>query len=896
MTAALPPSLLLVGRIFLLSLAYFLSGRLALLLAIPPGFATAIFPPLGISLAALLLWGRPMLLGVFLGSVMLNTSIAMNGGASFGLSVLTVAAEIALGSCLAAWAGSYLIHKVIGFPNALLDEWSIFLFFILGGPIASILSATVGVVTLCLNGVVSLSQSINSWVTWWTGDTIGVLIAAPFVLILFAQPRSLWRSRLKTVGVPLVLSCALIVAIFFNASHSEQQKIERAHSESAKAIADKLFSGFNASINALAPLKGLYLASDEVTTEDFRLFTVEQLSSESGINALSWNQKVTRSDRHQYEEFMAGQGFPEFFIKEHDANHGDIIAPERDYYIVVTHIEPYSKNAKAHGFNVASEIIRNRALELASQTGQAAMTEPLHLIQSTANDLSYLIFMPVFKSLDVPKSAEMRDQLLRGYVTALIRVNRQLDLIRQNFSKNDFLISLSDITDSKNVISLHQDQAPVSTIAKLYSWTAEEEIAGRTLRLTIVPTQQFIDKQTRGQSWYVLVGGLLFCCLLGGFLLLVTGRTQYISALVERRTLELESILNEAVEAIIILNDFGYIERANPAAYRLFGAQDSQLIGEDSTQIIPALKDFPFYFVGEHEFTHNQHQWKALETQAVRKDGVKLPVEIGVSSVNLPDRRIYTCLIHDIAARKQVDKLKNEFVSTVSHELRTPLTSINGALGLLVGGAIPNVPDKAKDLLIIAKNNADRLGRLVNDILDIEKLEFGKLQLNISHCDVKDLMQQALDQNSGYAVKYGVRLELKSEVAGVSSSEDIKILVDRDRFLQVMSNLTSNAVKFSHMDGVVTISAKLTEKNITFYVEDFGTGIPQEFRKKIFQKFAQADSSDTRKREGTGLGLSISRVIVERMGGSIDYITEVGKGTTFFFSFPIEKKNMSDSF
>lgn len=885
MTAALSFNLLTIGRIFLLSFAYFLSGRLALLLAIPPGFATAIFPPLGIALAAVLLWGRSMLLGVFFGSVMLNTSIAINGGAAFGVPAIVIAAEIALGSCVAAWAGSYLINKVIGFPNALLDEWSIFLFFILGGPVASVLSATVGVAALCLNGAVSLSQSINSWVTWWTGDTIGVLIAAPFVLILFSQPRAFWQSRLKTVGFPLLMSCALIVAIFFNASHNDQQKIERAHQESAKAIADKLFSGFNTPINALAPLKGLYLASDEVTTEDFRLFTVEQINGESGINALSWNQKVNRSERQEYERYMVAQGFNNFYIKEYDKNNQDVIAPERDYYIVVTHIEPYSKNATAQGFNVASEEVRNRALQLANKTGQTAMTEPLHLVQSKGNDLSYLIFMPVYKSLDVPKSLEMRDQLLRGYVTALIRVNRQFDLIRQKYSKNDFLIFLSDVTDANNIISLHQDENLVPTIAKLYSWTKEEKVSGRVLRLTIVPTQHFIDKQLNGQSWYVLVGGLLFCCLLGGFLLLVTGRTQYISAMVQQRTLELESILNEAVEAIIIINDFGYIERANPAAYRLFDLEESQLIGEDSTLIIPILKDFPFSIDDEQEFANNKQLWKTLETQAVRKDGVKLPVEIGVSKVDLPYRRIFTCLIHDIAARKKVDNLKNEFVSTVSHELRTPLTSITGALGLLVGGAVPGVSDKAIDLLIIAKNNADRLGRLVNDILDMDKLEFGKLQLDISDCSVKDLLRQALDQNAGYAVKYGVRLEMNDEVV---SKKDIVILVDRDRFLQVMSNLVSNAVKFSHMDGVVRIFAKRTGKNITFYVEDFGTGIPQEFRKKIFQKFAQADSSDTRKRDGTGLGLSISRVIVERMGGAIDYTTQVDKGTTFFFSFPIE--------
>jgi signal transduction histidine kinase len=203
----------------------------------------------------------------------------------------------------------------------------------------------------------------------------------------------------------------------------------------------------------------------------------------------------------------------------------------------------------------------------------------------------------------------------------------------------------------------------------------------------------------------------------------------------------------------------------------------------------------------------------------------------------------------------------------------------------LVGGTVPEIPVKAMDLLVIAKNNAERLGRLVNDILDIEKLEFGKLHLELSACEVNDLIQQAVDQNTGYAIKYGVHLALdNSSIA----TQKITILVDADRFLQVMSNLISNAIKFSHMDGVVSLSAKVSEGLVVFYVEDVGTGIPDEFRNKIFQKFAQADSSDTRKRDGTGLGLSISRVIVERMGGTIDYRTEVNKGSVFFFSIPIE--------
>jgi len=885
MFASLSPILLQISRIFLLAIAYLLAGRLALLLAIPPGFATAIFPPLGISLAAVLLWGNPLLLGVFIGSVLLNTSMALSSGAHFGMPIIAVAAEIALGSCCATWIGASAIRKFIGFPNELLDEWSIFLFFILGGPIASSVSATVGVASLCLNGVIPFSNVIYSWITWWTGDTIGVLIAAPFMFIIFAQPRQLWRSRLKTVGIPLLLSCALVVNVFIVASHSEQQKIERAFQESAKEIADNLFSGFSKHIDALIPLKGLYIASDSVSAEDFRLFTAGLISGENGIAALSWDQKVLDSERKAYEQQLITQGFQDFRISERNSDNELVRAPTHDQYVVVTYIEPYSKNSLAHSFNVISESSRKNAIAFANNTGMPAMTAPLRLLQ-TNNELSYLIFMPVYQTLDVPKSTEMREQLLRGYVTALVKVNRQLEIIHNKFPKADFVIRLDDITDTQNPINVFQDTATVSAVSQLYTWSLQQNIAGRDLRISVTPTERYIDKQLSTQSWYVLVGGLLFCSLLGGFLLLVTGRTQYITSLVERRTLELESILDEAVEAIIIINDNGDIERANPAACRLFKIDERQLIGRNSESIIPIL--YELLFTSDQEYTRsgNRSIWKAIETLGVCQDGTKLPIEIGVSKVDLPDRRIYTCLIHDIAARKKVDKLKNEFVSTVSHELRTPLTSITGALGLLVGGAIPEIPVKAMDLLVIAKNNAERLGRLVNDILDIEKLEFGKLQLDIADCEANDLMRQAIDQNAGYAIKYGVRLVLDNQAI---ATKKITVLVDQDRFLQVMSNLISNAVKFSNMDGLVTVSAKITGSDITFYIEDFGAGVPEEFRKKIFQKFAQADSSDTRKRDGTGLGLSISRVIVERMGGSIDYTTEIDKGSIFFFSIPIEK-------
>ncbi len=888
MPVVLPPFIISLIRVFMLAAAYLLAGRLALLLAIPPGFVTAIFPPLGISLAAVLIWGNPLLFGVFLGSALLNTSMAISGGSDFNLALLTVASEIALGSCLAAWVGASLIKKWIGFPNALMDEWSILTFFVVGGPVASIVSASVGVASLYLNGVISFSQIIYSWVTWWTGDAIGVLIAAPLVFILFAQPRSLWRNRFKTVGIPLVISCILMVSVFITTSNNEQQKIERTFHENAKEMSDLLFSDFTKNIDALKPLRGLYLASDKVQAEDFRLFTSDLVNGTNGLTALSWNQYVSNEERKSFEETMVKEGFNNFTINERDHLGQVIPALERKSYVVVTFVEPYAENKIVHGFDVSSEAIHSSAILFANKTGAVAMTSPLKILQDNNASLNYLILMPVYRTLDTPKTLVLREEFVRGYVTALVKINNQIDDIHNKFKKSDFSIRFDDLTDKEHPVNLYDDGKPYSAMANI-DWRIQKNIAGRELALHIMPTEAYLNSQRTMQSWFVLAGGLLFCGFLGGFLLLVSGRTDYISSLVEQRTRELESILDGAAEAIIIINHRGHIERANPAAGYLFKIDEAKLIGRNSASIIPLLHELLFAPKDDYTNASDRSIWQSQETIGICGDDTKLPIEIGLSRVILPDREIYTCLIHDITLRKKVDRLKSEFVSTVSHELRTPLTSITGVLGLLVGGAVPNIPVKALDLLVIAKNNAERLGRLVNDILDIEKLEFGKLSLELAVCDVNDLMRKAIDQNSGYSIKYGVHLALDNSAI---ATQKITILVDADRFLQVMSNLISNAIKFSHMDGIVTLSASVSGSLIVFYVEDSGTGIPEDFRKKIFQKFAQADSSDTRKRDGTGLGLSISRVIVERMGGEIDYRTEVNKGSVFFFSIPIEKSEL----
>lgn len=239
----------------------------------------------------------------------------------------------------------------------------------------------------------------------------------------------------------------------------------------------------------------------------------------------------------------------------------------------------------------------------------------------------------------------------------------------------------------------------------------------------------------------------------------------------------------------------------------------------------------------------------------------------------------------DITELKQLEKLKNEFVSTVSHELRTPLTSIYGSLSLLLSGKVIKIENKTeKNMLEIAERNCERLLLLINDLLDMDKIESGKMDYNIEKQELMPLLEQSIKENHSYGQKYNVQYNLQSE------SQGVKINVDKERLLQVMSNLLSNAAKFTSPKTNIDVFASEDEKGfVQVFVRDYGQGIPEEFKDRLFDKFSQADSSDTRKQGGTGLGLSICKSIIEQMGGELSYDSIVGEGSTFYFTFPVVK-------
>ena len=235
----------------------------------------------------------------------------------------------------------------------------------------------------------------------------------------------------------------------------------------------------------------------------------------------------------------------------------------------------------------------------------------------------------------------------------------------------------------------------------------------------------------------------------------------------------------------------------------------------------------------------------------------------------------------DITELRRVDRMKGEFVSIVSHELRTPLTSIRAALGLIAAGGVGAIAPKAQQLLQLANRNAERLNVLIDDILDMDKIESGKLRFDLAPQPLLPIVEQALSMNAVYATSHKVALRF------VAPPRDMIVAVDANRLLQVMTNLLSNAIKFSRPNSPVDIVVAENGSRVTIEVRDHGAGIPADFQPKVFTKFSQGDASDTRSKGGSGLGLAISKALIERMTGTISFRTAAEEGTSFFIELPL---------
>ncbi|NJN56274.1 MAG: GAF domain-containing protein [Leptolyngbyaceae cyanobacterium SL_5_9] len=360
-------------------------------------------------------------------------------------------------------------------------------------------------------------------------------------------------------------------------------------------------------------------------------------------------------------------------------------------------------------------------------------------------------------------------------------------------------------------------------------------------------------------------------------------------ASLERLSHQNELILNSAGEGIYGLDAQGKTTFVNPAAARMLGYEVEELTGKFMHEILAPFQlseapnpDNPIYAT-LREGTVNH----VAEDLFRRRDQSSFPVEYVSTPIREADEIVGAVVIFkDITERQIVEQMKDEFISVVSHELRTPLTSIRTTLGLLASGWLNAQPEKSQRMLEIAFSNTNRLVRLINDILDIERIKFGKVTMEKQACNAADLMTQATDVVRAMADKAEVYLAVITTEA--------QLWVDPDRIIQALTNLLSNAIKFSPTAATVSLTAELQAQQIIFEVKDQGRGIPEDKLETIFDRFQQIDTSNSRSQGGTGLGLAICRSIVQQHGGKIWAESKLGKGSSFYVSLPLSHQSESN--
>ncbi|MDR3676761.1 MAG: PAS domain S-box protein, partial [Acidobacteriota bacterium] len=341
----------------------------------------------------------------------------------------------------------------------------------------------------------------------------------------------------------------------------------------------------------------------------------------------------------------------------------------------------------------------------------------------------------------------------------------------------------------------------------------------------------------------------------------------------------LASIVEYSDDAIFGTSVEGIIRSWNAGAEKLYGYTTAEVVGQSVFCLAP-----PDRRKEMEGFLNQLNQGKKIEPQEtvrVTKNGGLVDVSVTISPLKNASGEVTgaSTVARDITARRGIERMKDELVSVVSHELRTPLTSIRGALGLLAGGLLRSQPEKGNRMLEIAVTNTDRLVRLINDVLDLERMDSGKMKMEKQTCNAADLMTQSVDSVRDLADKAGVTLSV--------SPYSARIWVDPDRIIQALINLLSNAIKFSTRGGTIWLSATPRADQLLFQVKDQGRGIPQDMLESIFERFQQVDASDRRDKGGTGLGLPITRKIVQQHDGRIWVESALGQGSTFSFTIPL---------
>lgn len=706
--------------------------------------------------------------------------------------------------------------------------------------------------------------------------------------------RELFSRRSALAWLVLAIALLTQAAVYLHLRYDERDAAAQQFALLADQIAESISRRLAFHEQILLAGAGLFDVLGEVSRAQWHTFVARQALSERypGIQGVGFSQAVPAPQRARHVEALRAEGFPDYAIYP---------PGERPLYTSILFLEPFSgRNLAAFGYDMYSEPVRRQAMQRAAETGATSITGKVVLVQEIQGPVQagLLMYVPVYRQGAPLETAAQRWQALRGFVYSPYRVD---DLMQGILGAADLSLNLVVYaSDSQDPLQqIFNTRPPDYAHQSRFELLRHIEQHGQTWTLHLSSLPEFESgSQLRGALVMLLGTGLSLSLFFFTFSLL--SRQRRTEALAHRMTEDIRSsrqALRESEERLALalkgsndglwdlnLDDDSFY--ASPRAWQILGYGPGEWPAEPHAweKLMPA-EDLAAAKVEMQATLERGANHITTEARLLHKDGHSVPTllrgYIQRDSQQRPLRISGT--ITDLTEHKRIEQLKRDFVSTVSHELRTPLTSIHGSLGLINGGALGEVPEPIKPLLHIALQNSARLGHLIDDLLDLEKMEAGKLRFHFTDALLRPSLEEAIETASTFAADHAVVCRLASE-----PGQDYCVRVDPQRLQQVLGNLLSNAVKHSPPGGEVTIACEPSETRVRVCVSDQGPGIPASFQQRVFTRFAQADSSDSRQKEGSGLGLAISKELIERMGGRIGFDTEPGRGTTFWFELPVQ--------
>lgn len=634
----------------LLIFAYVVTGKLGLMLALPPGYASAIFPPAGIAIAASFVAGKKSLPAIFLGSLLLNAWVGYTTNHAINVTELEAALFIACASVVQAGIGGWWLRRSIGYPTAFDTPRDVVNFFI-SAPVICLVSASISVGGLFALGLIGKAHCFTSWASWWIGDSLGLVVMLPLILAVIGSPRQIWRKRLGTVALPMLITFVLLIIIFITVSRWEHKDSLIEFDGLSNQLSEQLQVRFEAQESALVQTSELftYRNFNPITRQDFHHFVKGALREFPMISAIEWAPKVGYSNRAAFKAEQA-HDFPDFDIKEIGANKALVSASVRNYYYPITYIEPLTTGMQSVlGFDLASLPGRKATILKALKEKVAVATSPINLINQQSTEQGLLLIYPV--------NGNVRE----GVLLSVLKAN---DFLGGLFMPVQPLLN-SRLVDIESGLALYDgftaDQSKV-----LY--TRSFAFGTRHYRLETSPTALYYEQHHSWQSWGILVLGFFGTGLMGALLLLGTGYTARVEASVRDKTAELkesssrfQEITSTLGQGVYVMDINGLINFTNPVAQRLLGWTENELLGQNAHLLFHYKKmdhsPYPEHDCEMRMVMKSGQTFKSSEEVFWQKDGTLININVTSTPLFRNNEIVGAVVVFDdITDRKKIEQ------------------------------------------------------------------------------------------------------------------------------------------------------------------------------------------------------------------------------------------------